>query len=249
MAVRVPRKPAKIIDRDSEWKDLVDLARSGGPELAFVVGRRRVGKSFVLSQFAHRVNGLYYQASSRTENEQLLNLSQVIGETFKDPALQRGVAFPNWDALLDDLTARASSAPLVLVLDEFPYLAAAAPGLTSLVQRHWDHKWPGVPIKLVLSGPHITAMQRLESGDQPLYGRRQLVSVYAVLLQRDVAIPADDFRALREKTAVLTRELKAVTSFKYVLFSRQAPTDPVLLQEIAAGQVAWYDIPALFVTR
>jgi AAA+ ATPase superfamily predicted ATPase len=474
MAVRVPRKPAKIIDRDTEWGSLVELAKSRGPELAFVLGRRRVGKSFVLSQFAHRVKGLYYQASSRTENEQLLNLSQVIGETFKDPALQRGVAFPNWDALLDDLTARASSAPLLVVLDEFPYLAAAAAGLTSLIQRHWDHKWHGVPIKLVLSGSHITAMQRLESGDQPLYGRRtaripfmpfsykemsrflpkyspadqlraygifgglpghlvllkpdaglgenvtrlmlrpngrlyddaqhmldaflpgaevyysiieaiargerswskitsrvgrdggalqrpaqwlqemEIINRVVPVTESDVAtskralyeisdpyvsfwhrfvaplvssggvttadgallwsevveprldnymgevfegvcrnfvreggvegfrpiragrwwggtstyeidvvafdargdvlvgeckwgqINSHDFRSLREKTAVLVRELKEVTSFKYVLFSRQAPTDPVLLQEIQAGQVAWYDIPALF---
>jgi len=37
-----------------------------------------------------------------------------------------------------------------------------------------------------------------------------------------------------------------VTSFKYVLFSRQASVDPGLLQDIAAGQVAWHDIPALF---
>ncbi len=169
---RAPRKPPVIIDREREWQELTSLCKSNRPELMFVLGRRRAGKSFVLSQFASATQGLYYQASSRTENEQLLNLSQIVGKTFGDAALQRGVPFPSWDALLNDLTERALGRPLLVVLDEFPYLAAAAPGLTSLIQRHWDHHWTKVPIKLVLSGSHITAMQRFEDGDQPLYGRR-----------------------------------------------------------------------------
>jgi AAA+ ATPase superfamily predicted ATPase len=169
---RAPRKPPIIIDREREWKELTSLCRSNRPELIFVLGRRRAGKSFVLSKFASAMQGLYYQASSRTENEQLLNLSLIVGKTFGDAALQRGVPFPSWDALLNDLTERALRRPLLVVLDEFPYLATAAPGITSLIQRHWDHLWAKVPIKLVLSGSHITAMQRFEDGDQPLYGRR-----------------------------------------------------------------------------
>jgi hypothetical protein len=167
-----PRRPASLIDRQDEWKELATLWDSPRPELVFMLGRRRVGKSFLLGPFAERVGGLYYQASKRTENEQLLNLSQAIGVAFKDASLQRGVAFPSWEALLDDLTERARRRPLLVVLDEFPYLAAAAPGLTSLIQRYWDHQWTKVPIKLILSGSHITAMQQLEEGDQPLYGRR-----------------------------------------------------------------------------
>lgn len=166
------RKPAGLVDREAEWKELAALWHSPRPELVFVLGRRRVGKSFVLGPLARAAGGLYYQASKRTENEQLLNLSQVIGSVFNDPTLQRGVPFPSWEALLDDLTDRVRRQPLLVVLDEFPYLAAAAPGLTSLIQRYWDHQWSKLPIKLILSGSHITAMQQLEEGDQPLYGRR-----------------------------------------------------------------------------
>lgn len=167
-----PRKPATLINRQDEWKELRAVWTSPRPELVFVLGRRRVGKSFLLSQFSRAVGGLYYQASKRTENEQLLNLSQAVGIAFEDAALQRGVPFPGWEFLLDDLTERARRRPLLIVLDEFPYLATAAPGLTSLLQRYWDHQWPDVPIKLVLSGSHVTAMRQLELGDQPLYGRR-----------------------------------------------------------------------------
>jgi AAA+ ATPase superfamily predicted ATPase len=167
-----PRKPAALTDRDAEWRELAALHASARPELVFVLGRRRAGKSYVLSRFAEAVGGIYYQASRRTENEQLLNLSQVIGKVFGDASLQRGVAFPSWEALLDELTERARRKPLCIIVDEFPYLADATPGLTSILQRYWDHDWQKLPIKLIFSGSHITAMQHLEAGDQPLYGRR-----------------------------------------------------------------------------
>ncbi|MBA4073274.1 MAG: hypothetical protein C0497_15845 [Gemmatimonas sp.] len=133
---------------------------------------RRAGKSWVLTRFSQSVSGIYYQATNRTETEQLAALSRIIRTHFEDAALLRGVALPDWESLFQYLTDRAAGAPLLLVLDEFPYLAAAAPALPSIIQAAWDHDWPGTRLKLVLSGSHITAMQRLEHADQPLYGRR-----------------------------------------------------------------------------
>jgi AAA+ ATPase superfamily predicted ATPase len=165
-------KPADIFDRDAEWRTLATLWRKPRPDLIFAVGRRRVGKSFMLSRFAKSVRGIYYQATRRTEGEQLGSLSRVIGEHFDDPALRQGVAFPSWEDLFAYVTRRADGKPFLFVLDEFPYLAAAAPALPSIIQNLWDHHWPGTRIKVVLSGSYVTAMNRLEQVDQPLYGRR-----------------------------------------------------------------------------
>lgn len=172
MKPQVLRKPASIVGRDAEWAELFRLHGSNRPELVFVLGRRRAGKSHVLSRFATAVGGVYFQAVNRSEHEQLLDFSRIIGATFADQALMRGVPFPDWRALFEYLADRASQKPLAIVIDEFPYLADAAPGFTSLIQRHWDHRWSRLPIKLILSGSHITAMQRIEAADQPLYGRR-----------------------------------------------------------------------------
>ncbi|HEU0015086.1 MAG TPA: ATP-binding protein [Longimicrobium sp.] len=165
-------KPPEVFDRVSEWRVLEQAWARPRPDLVFVVGRRRVGKSFVLSRFSQQVNGIYYQATRRTEAEQLAALSRIVGGRFDDPALQRGVAFSSWEDLFGYVTDQARGHPFLLVLDEFPYLAAAAPALTSIIQRAWDHDWPGTGMKLVLSGSYITAMNRLEQVDQPLYGRR-----------------------------------------------------------------------------
>jgi AAA+ ATPase superfamily predicted ATPase len=151
---------------------LADLWSSNRPELAFILGRRRVGKSFLLSRFAREVGGFYYQATRRTEAEQIATLSAALGDRFDDAALRHGVPLPDWEHLLGYLSERAGRERLLVVLDEFPYLVDSAPALPSILQAWLDHSAAGTRIKLVLSGSHISAMRQLEGADQPLYGRR-----------------------------------------------------------------------------
>ena len=167
-----PPKPPEIVDRESVWAELSAAWARPEPALLIGFGRRRAGKSYVLTRFARAVGGIYYQATRRTEAEQLATLSSIIGRHFGDPALANGIGFPTWEALLTYVTTRAEGAPFLLVLDEFPYLAEAAPALPSILQAVWDHIWPESRVRLVLNGSHISAMKRLEEHDQPLHARR-----------------------------------------------------------------------------
>jgi hypothetical protein len=187
-----PNKPVDLFDRAQEWKVLSELWASDRPELAFVLGRRRVGKSYLLARFARETGGLYYQATRRTEAEQLATLSSVIGDRFDDAALQRGVALPDWDRLLGYLAERSGGERLLVVLDEFPYLVDSAPALPSILQA-WVDQSASTRIKLVLSGSHITAMRQLEGNDQPLYGRRTRRLVVAPFGVRDIGAFIPDY--------------------------------------------------------
>src|SRR5690625_5277105 len=164
-------RPDDLLDRDREWTTLTEAIQSTGPDLVLVLGRRRAGKSYLLTRFAHAARGLYYQATRQTELQQLRDLSRALGEHFADAALRR-TAFPDWDAMLGYIVERTAGEPFVLVLDEFPYLADSAPALPSVMQHWWDHALADTRISIVLSGSHITAMKRLVDADQPLYGRR-----------------------------------------------------------------------------
>jgi AAA+ ATPase superfamily predicted ATPase len=64
-------KPPEVFGRGAEWRTLDTLWERPRPDLVFVVGRRRVGKSFLLTRFSEQVGGIYYQATRRTEAEQL----------------------------------------------------------------------------------------------------------------------------------------------------------------------------------
>jgi uncharacterized protein len=169
-------KPPDLLDRDREWARLAEAVRASGPGLLLVVGRRRAGKSYLLTRFVQAAGGAYYQATRKTEREQLQGLSRALGERFDDAALRRAT-LPDWDAVLAYVVERAGSGPsgaepFVLVLDEFPYLADAAPALPSILQAWWDHRLADTRVTLVLSGSHVSAMKRLVEADQPLYGRR-----------------------------------------------------------------------------
>lgn len=145
---------------------------SDGPELVFILGRRRVGKSFVLVPFARAVSGIYYQATRRTEVEQLRTLTRIVGERFADPALLRGGPFAGWEALFGYLLDKVGDDRFLFVIDEFPYLESTAPALPSVLQSLFDHQLRESRMKLVLAGSHISVMKRLEEADQPLYARR-----------------------------------------------------------------------------
>ena len=97
-------------------------------------------KSWVLARFARAVEGIYHRATRRTETEQLAALSLMIGRRFTDTALLRGVSFPTREDLFAYLTVHAARTPLLVVLDDFRYLAEAAPALPSILQDVWDHQ-------------------------------------------------------------------------------------------------------------
>ena len=166
------RAPDELLDREDEWARLERSWEAERPELIFVMGRRRIGKSFFLSRFAQATGGIYYQATRRTEAEQRASLSRRFGEFFDDPGLRSGAVLPTWEGIFDYLTRQLDDRPFLLVLDEFPYLSAAVPSLTSVIQRFWDHEWQDSRLRLVLCGSYISAMKQLEKVDQPLYGRR-----------------------------------------------------------------------------
>lgn len=169
--VHIPQRPKGLFDREREWELLAQLDQSNKAELLILIGRRRAGKSFLLTRFAEEVGGVYYQATRKTEREQLTELSRTLARRFDDVALRHTV-LPTWEALLDYISEKAGNEPFTFVLDEFPYLVDTAPALPSIIQKWWDHEVADKRLTLVLSGSHISAMKQLVESDQPLYGRR-----------------------------------------------------------------------------
>lgn len=77
---------------------------------------------------------------------------------------------------------------MVVILDEFQYLAASDPGLESTVQRYWD-QWDAddVPVMLVLSGSALSFMESLLHGNRPTYGRASFRPLLLPLTYQDSA--------------------------------------------------------------
>lgn len=181
-----------IFDRAREQAELDRAWNSGKPELLVAAGRRRAGKSYLLSRYLQGKNGLYYQATKATSREQLRTLSQLAATQFEQGGLEFASGFSDWESFFRFIVRQAAGQPFLLILDELPYLLEAVRGFGTLLQRVWDHDLQGTQIKLVLSGSYISAMRRLTTADQPLHGRKTGALAFAPFSYRDAAafVPA-----------------------------------------------------------
>lgn len=168
-----PAKPDPVFDRVQEWTDLAAFVTDSAPGLriGIVRGRRRHGKSFLLEHLCREVGGAYVLALQESRLMALTRFSAALGERLGFPVGR----FEDWgsalDGAVDGLTRVGVS---VLVLDEFPYLAANSPELPSVIQALYDRRGPSTgasPFKIILCGSAISTMATLLSGDQALRGR------------------------------------------------------------------------------
>jgi len=144
--------------------------RAGGA-LMLVYGRRRIGKSFLLERLTEGRPTVFYQAAQQSTHEELAAFTRVIASVIGGEYLPAGFVFPSWEAALDFIDQRNTHPRLVVVLDEFPYLADTDPGLPSVIQRWWDKRGRTSRVMLVLCGSAQTFMEGLESSAAPLHGR------------------------------------------------------------------------------
>lgn len=158
-----------MVDRDTELTELRELARRGAPALALLYGRRRVGKTFLLSEAFKEHRHFYFLAADSTPR---VNRTELVRELGRWLGVElHGEDFSSWRAIFRFLVDLATDAPLVVVLDELQYLLGGADDFASSLVAIWDRELRGRPITLVLCGSEVGVMERLRSGDSPLYGR------------------------------------------------------------------------------
>jgi AAA+ ATPase superfamily predicted ATPase len=160
-------------DRERELGFLEKEYRKPGGSLMVVYGRRRVGKTTLLKEFMADKPALYFLADQQLETEQRRRFQETLASFLADPLIL-GVEFKNWDTLFAYLEQHASfERKVVLVLDEFQYLARANPAFPSILQRLWDERWRERNVFLLLCGSLVGMMYNTTlSYQSPLYGRR-----------------------------------------------------------------------------
>lgn len=167
---------SKIIDRKDEVRELRRLARSEKAELALLTGRRRVGKTFLLTH-AWEDESLFLYTASRTTAA--INRRQLLGDLAGWSGLDlREEDHPTWRSvfhtLLDAAGRFREEKPVAIVLDEFQYLADSTDGaadVASELNAAWERTTKVPPILLVLAGSAVGTMEALAGGGGPLYGR------------------------------------------------------------------------------
>ena len=165
-----------FVGRKRELDKLNTLYAGDSFEFAVVYGRRRVGKTTLIREFLKDKESVYYMAVEGTKKENLRGLSAAFLMQGKNnaPAAESYVEFRDYEAALAYIDLLAGEhRRIVIAIDEYPYLAASYPTISSLVQKHIDECWKESRLFLILCGSSMSFMEEQVLGyKSPLYGRR-----------------------------------------------------------------------------
>lgn len=159
-------------NRSDELAALDERWRSERAELVIVFGRRRVGKSALITHWGHGRRHLYYEATAGSESDQLEDLGREIAaltgrHVFAERALTSWrAAFAAFEELLDD-------GPILIALDEFQFLARHSPEIGSLVNRLIERHRESPNLRMILAGSDVSFFEQEVVGYAAVsYGRR-----------------------------------------------------------------------------
>lgn len=160
-----------FVGRDEELEKLEKLYNKGCFQMVVVYGRRRVGKTTLISEFAKDKRTLFFTALEQSDRDNLSDLTARIREFFDLPRMTG--SFESWVDAFDFIADEASKEPFVFVFDEFPYAAQRNISLPSILQIAIDHKLQETGLFLVLCGSNQGFMESKVLGRKsPLHGRR-----------------------------------------------------------------------------
>lgn len=159
----------KFIGRETELRLLQKMYDSAEMQTCVLYGRRRIGKSELIkhSLKEQKQKWIYYECKQTTEDNNAESLSNLISDVFNMP----GLHFRNMEGIFRFLFTQAKEEPMILVIDEYPYLISAIQGIDSILQSLINEYRTQSKIKLVLCGSYVDTMKSLLESENPLFGR------------------------------------------------------------------------------
>ena len=158
--------------RDEELKSMNKRYNKGNFECVVIYGRRRVGKTSLITEFCKGKPVIYFSAIKGSSKENLEELSKVI-HAYKSPGSVSAPIYNSFADAFDEITELAKDDRLIFVIDEYPYLANAEESVSSRLQHIIDHVWQKSNLYLILCGSSMSFMENQVLGyESPLYGRR-----------------------------------------------------------------------------
>lgn len=157
--------------RENELNTLNRLYNSNKFEFAVIYGRRRVGKTALISEFTKDKDTIFFTGVETNQKQNLENFSRCIMEY--NIGVPVDTSFPSFQAALEYVFELAKTKRIVLVIDEYPYVARASKSLASTLQLLIDKNKDDSKLFLILCGSSMSYMEdHVLAYKAPLYGRR-----------------------------------------------------------------------------
>lgn len=160
-----------FIGRKKELDELNKLYNSDKFEFAVIYGRRRVGKTALINEFTKNKDTVFFTGVETNAKQNLENFSKSIMEYNTGKIVDS--TFSSFQSALEYVFELAKIKRIVLVIDEYPYVARASKSLASTLQLLIDKYKDSSNLFLILCGSSMSYMEdKVLAYKAPLYGRR-----------------------------------------------------------------------------
>ena len=161
-----------FFNRTDELAALDQRLKSKRGEYFVLYGRRRVGKSRLLRHFGERCRQLYFEATSGSRQDQLDDLSAELAR-FSGSRVYTEQPLGSWRAVFAAFTELLKDGQMMIVLDEFQFIARQEPEIGSLLNRFVEEHEDNADLLLCLSGSDVSFFEHSVVGyGATSYGRR-----------------------------------------------------------------------------
>ncbi len=164
-----------FIGRKNELQTLDRLWDSPKAELLVLYGRRRVGKTRLLTHWMERYepDTFYWTAEPTASQDQLRSFSQaVIHFVAPNSPAKKEFTYDSWETAFHEIARAAEDRRIAILIDEVTYLIDADLNFPGTLQKVWDHILSGTNLMVAICGSQMGLMQQhLVDHSAPFYGR------------------------------------------------------------------------------
>jgi len=170
-----------FVGRDNELKRLEDLWKSDRARLAVIKGRRRIGKSRLVEEFARGKTFLSFSGlppvSGMNAQDQRDGFARKLAELFRLPPM----TFTDWSDAFAHLTRHLTKKPTVILFDEISWMGSKDPTFVPKLKVWWDLVLQNHPsLILIFCGSISTWIDKNIINSTAFFGR---ISLYLELTE------------------------------------------------------------------
>ena len=178
----------KFIGRSAELTQLNKSYNSQRKEFGIIYGRRRIGKSALITEFLKDKNSIFFQAKKDSAYGNLRSFSYTLDKLM---GLPKTFVFSSWQEAFDAVIEYEKEKRFVLAIDEYPYIVEQDSSFSSVLQEFVDKADNNIFV--LLSGSDVSFLKKeIQLHSSPLYKRRTFeMPIYKLPFTEACAFLAD----------------------------------------------------------
>ncbi len=162
-----------FLNRTEELTLLGDLFDSTTAQFLVLYGRRRVGKTELLTHFGSSRRSIFMEATDVRKSDQLRDFGRAYAAGVSEFGPEVRLEISDWQHALELIASAGRNGRTIVVLNEFQYLAKQEPGLGSIISNWWRTTGSQSNVVLVIAGSDISFFsEHVLGANAALHGRR-----------------------------------------------------------------------------